>query len=84
MGAEDYRRERHLPRLLPLMPSEIADQSVAMRRWIVARLARALRGERARGRAGHWTYDLNRHIALNQAYVAERRLLPVGRVRTEP
>jgi hypothetical protein len=74
-GAEDYRRERHLPRLLPLMPAEVADTSTAMRRTIVARLARALRAERARGRAGHWTYDLNRHIALSQAYTAERRLL---------
>ena len=74
-GAGDYRRERHLPRLLPLMPSEIADESASMRRRIVARLARALRAERTRGRAGHWTYDLNRHMALCQAYAAERRLL---------
>ena len=37
------------------------------------RLARALRSERSRGRGGHWTYDLNRHIALSQAYAAERR-----------
>lgn len=38
-------------------------------------IARALRAERARGRGGHWTYDLNRHIALAQAYTAERRHL---------
>jgi hypothetical protein len=42
---------------------------------IVARLARALRAERQRGRAGHWSYDLNRHIALAQALDAERRRL---------
>lgn len=34
---------------------------------IVARLTRRLRRERQRGLAGHWSYDLNRHIALKQA-----------------
>jgi hypothetical protein len=48
---------------------------VAGRRNVLARIARALRAERNRGRAGHWTYDLNRHIALAQAYTAERRRL---------
>ena len=67
-GRELYERERHLPRCLPVGPDEIAD-----RRRILARLARALRSERSRGRGGHWTYDLNRHIALSQAYAAERR-----------
>jgi hypothetical protein len=37
----------------------------------VALLARELRAERALGRAGHWTYDINRHIGLMQAYKAE-------------
>jgi hypothetical protein len=74
-GAAAYRRAIHLPRLLPLLPREIADESPAARRAILARLARALRQERRRGRAGHWTYDLNRHIALRQAYLAERALL---------
>ncbi len=74
-GVEAYVRERHLPRVLPVGPDEVADDSLAGRRRIVARLARALRAERARGRGGHWTYDLNRHIALRQAYLAERRWL---------
>ena len=30
------------------------------------RLQGALRRERARGRCGHWTYDLARHLALAQ------------------
>jgi hypothetical protein len=72
---ENYDRLRHLPRILPVEPAELADASTAARRRIVARLARALRAERNRGRAGHWTYDLNRHIALAQAYAAERRHL---------
>ncbi|MEX0853394.1 MAG: DUF6477 family protein [Bauldia sp.] len=74
-GTEAYDRRRHLPRLLPAWPAELTDESIAGRRLIVARLARALRAERSRGRAGHWTYDLNRHIALSQAYAAERRAL---------
>ncbi len=77
-GAETYERATHLPRLLPLGPAEIADTSTSARRRIVARLARALRAERNRGRAGHWTYDLNRHLALSQAYEAECRRLPLA------
>ncbi len=74
-GVQKYDRNLHLARLLPLMPKDLADNSVAGQRRIVARLARALRAERNRGRAGHWTYDLNRHIALTQAYAAERQAL---------
>lgn len=74
-GVEAYVRERHLPRVLPVGPDEIADDSIAGRRRIAARLAQALRAERMRGRGAHWSYDLNRHIALRQAYLAERRWL---------
>jgi hypothetical protein len=72
-GGEDYERRRHLPRLIPLDPSALNDLSAPSRRAILARLARALRAERNRGRAGHWTYDLNRYVALKQAYEAEKR-----------
>jgi hypothetical protein len=74
-GIEPYDRSRHLPRILPVEPADVADVSPSGRRKILARLARALRAERNRGRAGHWTYDLNRHLALAQAYESERRLL---------
>lgn len=74
-GVEPYDRLRHLPRVLPVGPLELTDASPEGRRRTLARLARALRAERNRGRAGHWTYDLNRHIALAQAYESERRLL---------
>jgi hypothetical protein len=80
-GAAAYDRRRHLARLIPLMPGELEDARPAARRAILARLARALRAERNRGRAGHWTYDLNRHIALRQAYVAERALATTGEGR---
>ncbi len=71
-GAEAYERERHLARVIAVGPEEIADRSSAGRAAILRKLARALRAERMRGRAGHWSYDLNRHIALSQAYAAER------------
>lgn len=94
-ASEGYDRARHLPRLIPVGPDDIADDSPAGRRAILSRLARALRAERTRGRAGHWTYDLNRHLGLKQAYAAERaRLLadsagrraplPPGRETTKP
>lgn len=74
-GAIRYERERHLPRLIRAVPSEMAGRDVATARRLIARLERALRAERRRGRAGHWTYDINRHIALMQALKAERAAL---------
>ena len=49
---------------------------------IVARLERALSAERNRARSGHWTYDLNRHIALRQAHRAETERLSALRDAT--
>ncbi len=60
-----------LVRLLPLWPHEIADQSVAARTRLVAHLRRALRSERQRGVAGHWTYSVSRHAALSRLYHSE-------------
>ncbi len=34
---------------------------------IVVQLARKIERERLRGASGHWSYDINRHIALKQA-----------------
>ena len=77
-GCGRYERDRHLPRVIPVGPDEIADLSPGGRTAILRKLARALRAERNRGRSGHWTYDLNRHIALRQAYAAERRGIVPG------
>lgn len=75
------RRLRTLARLIGTEPG----YGEEAQRILVARLARALRGERRRGRAGHWTYDINRHIALMQAYRAERaRVKPRRRGRLSP
>ena len=74
-GCASYDRGRMLPRVLPVGPDEIAGAEPETTRRIVLKLARALRIERARGRAGHWTYDLNRHIGLMQAMKAEQERL---------
>lgn len=78
-GAVEYRRASILPRLVPVAPAEVADDSPAGTRRILALLARALRSERRRGRAGHWSYDLNRHIGLRQAMLAETARLKAAR-----
>lgn len=66
-----YRRERHLPALIACWPEEIRDASLAGAENIIRKLQRALRAERRRGRAGHWVYDLNRHVSLVAALKAE-------------
>ncbi len=70
-GAQVYERLRDLPKLTRLDPRDLAIENVEGAEAILARLKRALRAERNRARSGHWTYDLNRHIALRQAYLAE-------------
>lgn len=43
------------------------DSEGADRSRIVARVARLVERERLKGTRRHWSYDLNRHIALKQA-----------------
>jgi hypothetical protein len=64
-------RGRDLPKLIALWPHEIDDQSPEGRRRILAKLRSALRAERRRALSGHWSYDLNRHLALLSAYNGE-------------
>lgn len=63
-GLSGRKRTSDLQRLLAAWPEEIADISIAGRRRTVRRLEKALRQERARGRAGHWAYDVARHQQL--------------------
>jgi hypothetical protein len=85
--ARPYDRLAQLPRLIGLWPSEMQDFSAAGTTKILALLRKALRAERARGRAGHWTYDLNKHLALAESLKAERahlRALEAKAVATRP
>lgn len=69
--ASGYDRRRAIARVLPLWPHELEDESATARKWIVAKLHSALRAERRRGVAGHWTYDLARHVELLRVYRQE-------------
>jgi hypothetical protein len=71
----EYDRTRDLANILPLWPDEIEDVSLAPTVVLVGRLRRALREERRRGMAGHWAYDLARHVRLRDAYRAETERL---------
>lgn len=76
--------------LLALWPEELADSSRRGAERVLALLRRALRAERQRGLAGHWTYDLNRHERLRRAYRDELKafhrthgLWPIGHAPVE-
>jgi len=73
------QRRVSLSRLVALWPAEIEDLSIASRERLIAKLERALRSERRRGRAGHWTYDLARHTQLVRAYRAEQEALKAAK-----
>ena len=70
-SAASYQRSRDLTRLIALMPQEIDDHSTNGNAEIIAKIKNALRSERRRGQAGHWSYNLNRHAALLEALKAE-------------
>ncbi len=70
-GARVYERSRDLPRLVALWPRELEDESAEGIGLVLKKLRRALRAERRRAMSGHWSYDLNRHLALLSAYKAE-------------
>ena len=56
--------------------AEALQADPARRAHIVLRLERMIERERQRGIRKHWSYDLNRHIALKQAL--DRLRQPVG------
>jgi hypothetical protein len=76
---EKYDRKRALAGFHRLTPEIIDSETPAAARQVVAEIERAIRRERAR--CGHWTYDLNRHIALHVAQRAERARLSRLRAR---
>ena len=80
--AELARCRAEIAKLLPLWPRELADMSPAGRAHVVAVLERALRAERRRGLAGHWTYNLARHVQLLRPIA--RRWRPRGHAGSGP
>jgi hypothetical protein len=83
-GAAAYVRSRDLPRLLALWPREIEDKTPEGSQRLLAKLRRALRAERRRARANHWSYDLNRHLGLLSAYKSELADLGPETAETQP
>jgi hypothetical protein len=83
-SAAAYVRSRDLPRLLPLWPSEIEDKTPEGGQRLLVKLRRALRAERRRARANHWSYDLNRHLGLLSAYKGELASLGLETAETQP
>ncbi len=79
-----YDRGTELPAILPLWRDELADDTPRGRRLILAKLRRALRAERRRGSAGHWTYDLARHAELLRVYRLELARYRTYRTHTGP
>lgn len=64
-----FDRRQALARFHRLSPETIETETETAARAVLQEIERALRRERAR--AGHWSYDLNRHIALLAAWRAE-------------
>ena len=74
-------RARDLPRLIALWPQELEDQTSEGSLLILSKLRRALRAERRHALAGHWSYELNRHLGLMTAYKAELGLMRRAKFR---
>ena len=58
------KRCKELAHLLGISEAEAQDRSLRGRLKIIAKLKAARRVEIARGRAGSWLYDVNRHLNL--------------------
>ncbi len=72
-----YDRLGSLSRFHRLSRETILSETPDAARAVLREIEQALRKERAR--RGHWTYDLNRHIALLVAHRAESaRLAGIG------
>lgn len=77
-GVLCYNRGVHLPGLLRLWPADLLGAEPAMTATILHRLRKALQQQRRKarqdgGRKQAGSYDVNRHIALLQAWRAECR-----------
>ncbi len=71
--AAAYDRGTALRRFHRLSEETIRAETPEAAQRVLGEIERALRRER--GRAGHWTYDLNRHISLVVAFRAEKARL---------
>ncbi len=84
-AAAHYDRGRDLPKILGATAEEFADVSIKDQRNRVGRLLRLARNSARSGRAGHWSFDPKRHVAILGALRAEQAELDArtGRARHE-
>jgi len=68
-GVAAYDRKTALARFPRLSRAVIDSRDPAAAKLVLHEIENALRKERSR--AGHWSYDLNRHIGLLTAFRAE-------------
>ncbi len=59
------KRAEEIAQILGIREGEARDRSLKGRLNIIAKLKAARRVEIARGRAGSWLYDINRHLSLS-------------------
>jgi hypothetical protein len=69
------KRAKELAQLLGIHETEAADRSLSNRLKLIAKLKAARHVEIARGRAGSWLYDVNRHLNLCAALRQESEVL---------
>ncbi|ADP70875.1 hypothetical protein Rvan_1624 [Rhodomicrobium vannielii ATCC 17100] len=76
---EEIKRRKALAYLLGIGEAEAGDTSLNGRLSIIAKLKAARRTEIARGQAGSWLYDVNRHLnicaSLRREYEALEEML---------
>lgn len=66
-GSEARARQRAVAaRVLKLDLDDLGCTGKTARTELILRLGRFIERERIKGVNGHWSYDLNRHIALKQ------------------
>lgn len=71
IDAKRIKRAKHLSLLLGINEMEAGDESVAGRLSVISKLKATRRAEVARGQAGSWIYDVNRHLNLCAALRTE-------------
>ena len=81
LAETEQARQRAALRLccgMDLEELERADQKSRIE--LIGKIERALRRERLKGARMHWSYDLNRHIALKQILDRFRQNTPVRNI----
>lgn len=82
-GSGCYLRARHLRRLIATLAARACGRRSEGSLLSLSKLRRALRAERQRVLAGHWSYELNRHLGLITTYKAELGLMRRAKLRVK-